>query len=419
MACPGVRFNPFDGAFRDDPYAVYRRLLREAPIFRVDGCLGADWIITSHRLIETILQDDRFTTDDLPRRIRERARAADAAESVASLCDAISSWLFFMNGRAHAMSRRRLAKGFTTEIIEALRGDIKAVAVALASAAMRRGRIDIVSELARPLSARAATLLLGWRDADCELVARWANDIFSVFAQPLPLLRYKAIDARMRVLGAALLPVLAAAGAQQAGLMPLLARLSEEGALSQAEALAVATMMLSVGQDTTQSLVGNAVNALLAHPDKLAELQRERGLLPRAVQELARFDAPVQLVLRVASEDVECDGKTVRAGDRVHLFLGAGLHDPEAIAEPDRLDWRRSATELLPFGAGAHFCLGWRLAFITTEAALSALLPDLDRWKPVDTGRRWARAPHMRSLDALPLVYDPAGLETAGPPQAS
>ena len=140
------------------------------------------------------------------------------------------------------------------------------------------------------------------------------------------------------------------------------------------EMLSVMLLILVAGNETTRNLIGNAVLALLRNPAQLQRLREDRGLLDPAVDELLRYDSPVQLDGRAAREDVEIGGKRIQAGDVVIAVLGAANRDPEAFDDPESLDVGRNGNSHLSFGRGVHYCLGGPLAVMEARLALTGLL---------------------------------------------
>jgi cytochrome P450 len=180
--------------------------------------------------------------------------------------------------------------------------------------------------------------------------------------------------------------------------------------LSETELTSMASLLIVAGHETTVSLIGNAVVALLANPEELALIKDDPSLLPRAVEELIRYDGPVERTLnRWAAEDVELGGQTIRRGDSVIVILGAADHDPERFDAPDALDLtaERSARHL-GFGRGSHFCLGAPLARLEAEIALETLFRRLPGLRlGVAAGElRWRPVPLFRSLVALPVAWE-------------
>jgi hypothetical protein len=165
-------------------------------------------------------------------------------------------------------------------------------------------------------------------------------------------------------------------------------------------------LLLNAGHEATVNVTGNGMLALLRNPDQLRRLREDRSLLPTAIEELMRFDSPLQLFERTATEDVEIGGVTVGAGQKIAALLGAANRDPAVFAHPDALDVGRAENPHISFGAGVHFCIGAPLARVELQAAFGALL---DRTSSIDLGGEPVRRPEfvIRGLAELPVVLTP------------
>jgi len=173
--------------------------------------------------------------------------------------------------------------------------------------------------------------------------------------------------------------------------------------LSEAEVLALATLILVAGHETTANLIGNAVVCLLRYPDERKRLRDDPSLLPSAVEEFLRFESPIQITDRVATEDLELRGKRVKRGQLVALLLGSANRDPARFPEPDRLDLGRSENRHFAFGHGSHFCLGAQLARLEAQVALRGLLRRFPDFRGAPDPPDWKRSAVLRGPTALPL----------------
>src|SRR6185369_1390781 len=183
-----------------------------------------------------------------------------------------------------------------------------------------------------------------------------------------------------------------------------LARARAEGdRLDERELVETCTFLLFTGHETTTNLIGNGMLALLRHPDELRAVAATPGGIAPAVEELLRFDSPVQVRVRVLREDVSIDGERLRAGQRVWILLGAANRDPERFPEPDRLLPARTDNRHLAFGYGAHFCVGAALARLEGATAIGALLARFPRIRLASDAVRWRPNTTMRGLEALPI----------------
>jgi cytochrome P450 len=195
--------------------------------------------------------------------------------------------------------------------------------------------------------------------------------------------------------------------APQVDLISTLVAAEEAGdRLGADELLTTVILLLVAGHETTMNLIGNGLLALLRHPDQLALLRAQADLMPSAVEELLRYDSPVQRAVRIALDDAIVDKQQVRAGEQIIAMLDAANHDPSVFAAPDTLDITRDARRHVAFGAGAHYCLGAALARAEAQIALHALiaLPDLElaidepQWRPMET---------LHALESLPVAFEP------------
>ena len=178
--------------------------------------------------------------------------------------------------------------------------------------------------------------------------------------------------------------------------------------------MATAVLLQMAGHEASVNVVGNGVLALLRHPDQLARLRADPGLLPAAVEELIRYDSPLQLFERTAKQDASVAGVTVEPGQKVAALLGAANRDPAVFADPDRLDVGRAANPHLGFGAGIHYCLGAPLARVELQVSLATLL---DRFARLALAGEPVRRPEfvLRGLATLPVVVDPGGTRSSSP----
>ena len=173
--------------------------------------------------------------------------------------------------------------------------------------------------------------------------------------------------------------------------------------LSDGELFSTCVLLLIAGHETTTNLIGNGVLALLRHPHELARLRREPTLIGSAVEELLRYESPVQLTSRVAKEDLEMGGKHIQAGEEVSLLLGAANRDPVRFTDPDRLDLARSDNPHVAFGYGMHFCLGATLARIEGQVAIHSLPQRFADLRLMNDAPEWREGVMLRGLKQLPL----------------
>ena len=279
------------------------------------------------------------------------------------------------DGDDHRRLRRLVSKAFTPRMVEQLRPRIQEIADALIDSVAAAGEMELVSEFAFPLPITVIAELLGVSVADRERFREWSGAVVSPAFTPAGMERADAL------LGAFVEYLLAlfAERRKEPGedLVSALVAVEDGGdTLSEEELCSMVVLLIVAGHETTVSLIGNAMLALLTHPEQRAAIERDSSLLPRAVEELIRYDGPVERTLnRWAAVDVELRGQTIRRGETVIVVLGAADHDPERFESPGTLDFaaERDARHL-GFGRGRHFCLGAPLARLEAEIALGTLL---------------------------------------------
>jgi cytochrome P450 len=388
-----------------DPYVLYRTLRANDPVLRVEGIFGLGaWLVTSHAVCASALKSKSFIKEG--DRVLPPEKLALIPQENPEMAERRKSNLLFRDPPVHTRLRGLVNQAFTPRTVERLRPHIAGIAEQLLDAA-RGPRVDLIRELAFPLPIIVIAELLGVPAGDRDRFKEWSTDMtlaLSPAATAEDLERTKraidAMDAYMRV-------IIEERRAQpRADLISQLVHAQEAGdQLSIEELLATCRLLLTAGHETTVNLIGNGTLALLRHDEERARLSREPSLLPNAIEEILRYDSPVQMTLRFALDRAPLGGHTVERGDVVLLLLGAANRDPEQFAEPDRLDLGRdNAQTHLALGAGIHYCVGASLARLEGELALGALLR---RWPTMALAPEplvWRRNPVLRGLQALPLT---------------
>ena len=377
-------FAPDDPAFLADPWPAYALLQREAPVsWHAPSGL---WLVARLADVEALLRDRRMLRVFTPRVPEERFAVWNALNARAMLD---------LEGADHARQRRLVSAVFSARRVEALRPRVAALAAGLLDAApVEDGVLDVVTALAEPLPVAVIAELLGVPEADRPLLRPWSAAIVGLYelapgeeAAEAAVTAAAEFDSCLRDLvahrrrhpGDDLLSALV--GVVDAG-----DRLSED------ELVAVAVLLLNAGHEATVNAIGNAVRGLLDHPEALARLREEPGLLPGAVEELLRHDGPLSLFQRTAAEEVVVgagdDAVTVGAGERVGLLLAAAGRDPDAVDAPHAVRLARPRVPHAAFGGGSHYCLGAPLARVELGEALAALLARAPGLAPAGEGLR-------------------------------
>jgi len=398
--------NPFDPAFQDNPYATYHRLRELDPIHLLPQFNL--WFLTRYADVQAVLRDSRFssepTSDDrnLFRNLRQ------SGGELGNLAQTMLHWMPLRDPPHHTRLRNLVNKAFTPRQIEATRPRIGAIVNQLLEPVLETGHMDLVRDLAHPLPVTVIAEMLGVPVEDQGELKQWSDDM-ALALDPLQGGTRRAEGDRATLEMTKLFQRVAEERrrAPRDDLLSALLAAEEQGdRLSMDELLATCVLLLFAGNETTTNLLGNGVLALLRNPGELALLQQDPSLVRGAVEELLRYDSPLQFAARVAKQDVELDGRTLQAGQRAMLILGSANHDPAQFPDPDRLDVRRQENRHLAFGFGMHFCVGAGLARAEAQIALDTIvrrLPGL-RLSADPPVRRPSIA--LRGLSSLPVEFD-------------
>lgn len=396
-------YDPFSPAVRFDPYPTYRALragwpVHWHPVFRAH-------LLTRYDDITRVLRDPTMSVD------RAALGDLDLLDLSAETIDAIRVSLLMIDPPEHARIRGLVNKAFTPRVVEQLRPRIARVVDELLDAIDARGErtMDLVTDLAYPLPVIVIAELLGVPAADRDRFKQW-SDALAVVLDPFSAGgRFDGVDRAFTESAAYFAEVFEERRrAPRDDLVSALVTAEERGTvLSETELLSVCMLLLGAGHETTTGLLSNAVLALLRHPTERRALMEDPSLAPSAVEELLRYDSPVQMTDRVVRQAFEIDGHRIEAGEQVVLMLGAGNRDPARFEAPERLDLRREGPRSLSFGHGIHFCVGAALARAETEIALTALL---SRYPTLALARPPRPADYkvsmvLRGLETLPLRW--------------
>jgi pimeloyl-[acyl-carrier protein] synthase len=393
------RFDPLSPGFRLDPYPSYRALREKTPVYRHP--IFRSWILTRHRDVEAVLRDPRFSVN------RTRADAARAIDFTRGLRgdfrEVILRNLLMLDPPDHTRIRNLVNKAFTPRVVERLRPRIQQIVDARLDELEPAGEIDLIRDFAYPIPVIVIAELLGVPTEDRDRLKHWSDELAGL-VDPLSVVGgLERMQEAFVGLGAYLAEIFAArrAAPRDDLISALVAAEAAGDHLSPAELVSVCILILGAGHETTTNLIGNGVLALLRNPGERKRLQEAPELIESAVEELLRYDSPVQVTDRVATQECAIDGQRIRPGQIVGLVLGAANRDPEVFSEPDRLDLAREPNRHLAFGQGVHFCLGAALARAEGRIAIGSLLrrfPDLDGERDP---RTWRSGMVLRGLTSL------------------
>lgn len=397
-------FSLFDPAFRADPYPHYRRLREAAPVAAMAPGM---WALTRHADCTALLRDSRFGHLDPGTQPASPmfGQIPDAGGSAyASDGTPVLSFLL-QNPPGHTRLRRLVSGAFTARMVARLEPRVEQIVDGLLDDALGTGTVDLIPALAYPLPVTVISELLGVPAEDHTRFAEWSNTL-ARGVDPDFLLPPGVIEQVGRARGEFqnYFRDLAALRRRRPG-DDLLSALVAVDELTEAELLVTCTLLLVAGHETTVNLIGNGTLALLRHPEALARFRADPSIAADVVEELLRYDSPVQLVGRTALTDAEIAGVSIARGDHVLGLVGAANRDPAVFTDPDRLDLDRTAIRHLSFGNGIHFCLGAPLARLEGRIVLRRLMERAPGLRLVGEPR-WKENVVLRGLDHLPVDLD-------------
>jgi cytochrome P450 len=386
-------------ANRHNPYPYFAELGR-VPIQRLDA---GNWLVSSHEAITRLLRDPRMSAEDRDIDTTDAPLGSDGTP--------VTGPFLFRDPPHHNTLRQQTMAQFAPRIM-GMRPRIETLVTGLLDRRLRAapGQLDVVAELAYPLPVGVICELLGVPPED--------EPVFHSFAGRLT----KALDPEETLTEQEIAELVVTRREWREYLMPMIARRSAHPGPDLISALLTegdpATrmplvelaitlgMLLIAGHETTVNLVANGTLALLRNPEALAGLRADSELAPAVVEEVLRYDPPVQLTGRRATADIEVHGHTIRAGERVSLLLAAGNRDPRRFTDPERFWPERPNNAHLAFGGGVHHCFGAALARMEAQAALTAIATRLDNPRLVDDPPRYRPNTILRGPAELPVAYD-------------
>mgnify|MGYP001408567173 CR=1 FL=1 len=384
-----------------NPYPLYHRFLNEAPVYW-DPFLHT-WVVTRYAEVITVLTHFSANRSPSPEQL-----TGMGLSKLVPLAQVLVKQMLFLDGAAHARIRGLAAKAFTPRRVEQLRSHIQEITERLLDVVQDTGHMDMIADLADPLPAIVTAELLGVPTSDWRQLTAWSTD----FAEALGNLQHNP-DNSGRILHS-LEEMCAyfrhAIRAHQAHprddlISALLTAEVDGDRLSEEEVVANSIMLMTGGQETTTNLIGNGTLTLLRHPDQLEKLRADRSLIHSTIEEMLRYESPIQYTSRLAPEDFQLGGQTIHKRQAVLAVMGAANRDPERFPDPDRFDICRQDNRHLAFAWAAHFCFGAPLARIEAQAAFESMLrrmPNLSL-DPVPTA--WRDNLGFRGLIMLPVSF--------------
>ena len=404
-----ARFNPLDPSALINPYPFYRELQAHDPIHwgsADDAGLAGRWYVTRYADVMALLKDARFG-----REVDKVVATPPRPAADHLLTEVAQGWMILRDPPDHTRLRGLVMAHYTPRKVQQLTPQIDAAARRLI-AEMREGGpgVDFLSAFTLPLTVQMTALMLGLaaEPDDLARLTEWSRALAAV----IDLNQAEEIRARVRVAVQECTDYVrqvihARRSAPRDDLISALIHAPHEPPVTDDELVGTVTHLLFVGNDPVMHMFGNALITLAAHPDARAWLLAHPDQVAGALDEIMRYDSPVQMTFRYALTDVEWQGKQVRVGDHVAVVLGAANRDPQHFPSPDTLQLTRPVGTPAHFGMGIHYCLGAPLARLEGQIGLRALMEELPDLRPALAADEltWQQTVAVRGVTELPVCW--------------
>ena len=398
-----------DPDVRADPYPIYAELRRDAPVV----WNGQSWLISRYDDIIGLLTDERVSS--------ARAESIfhvlppDVQTELQPLRHVLGSRMLLTDPPTHTRLRNLVTKAFGAQSVRAKRPRIQEICDRFLDQVIDHGEMDVIADLAVPLPGWVIADMLGVPPEDQASFTRWSRDQVRVYDRPgtsserIPIMRQG--QASMLEMKAYLEAVIAARREEpRDDLITYLVQAEEEGdRLSTDELVIMIIALLVGGNNSTAHLIGNAVFTLTRHPAALAQLRANPDLITTAVEEVLRFESPVQATSRVARDAIDLDGQTIEPGQGMSLLFGSANRDEHQFPNPDELDLARKPNRHLTFAHGPHFCLGSAIARAEAQIAVQTVVQRCANLELVSDVADWQEGFSFRGLQQLPVRFEAAG----------
>jgi cytochrome P450 len=392
-----VYFNPWDLGFRANPYPHYHAMLSGPPkTFDLMGVTAV--LVARYRDVTALLRDHAHFSSTRPL-IRERPDQGPFKGAATML---------FSDPPVHTRLRRLVSRDFTPRRIRELEPRIRAITAGLLDAVERKGELEVMRDLAEPLPVTVIAEMLGVPPELYPTFKRWSDTVVAsdntLPGSPLPPEFHESVEGLRDYFSREIQRRRSSPGPDLVS--ALVAAHEESDEMTLDELLALVILLLLAGNETTTNLIGNGMLALGRNRDQMEMLRRAPELTPRAIEEILRFDGPVQSTFRLANAAVNLSGTEIAAGAPCFVVLAAANRDPAQFQNPERLDITRDPNDHVAFGEGIHFCLGAPLARLEGAIAIGETLRRFPRLRIKDPGAEpeYKGSYFLRGLAALPMA---------------
>lgn len=402
-----TQYDLYSPTFKRDPYPLYAKLRAETPALRNGGLSPNEqfWFVTGYAEAEAVLRDHKRFVKNYRNTLTAEQRAQ--LPPLPRLGQLLDQHMLNLDGADHLRQRMLVNKAFTTRMVNSMQARVQRIADELLDAVQEKGVMDLIDEYAFPLPIVVIAEMLGIPAADRNRFRAWSD----AFVTPsLTEEEWRRAERLLTEFTDYLGAIFAERRRQPRNdLITALIQAEEAGdQLSEEELYSMVVLLIVAGHETTVNLIGNGTLALLRNPDQLALLKADPSLMANAIEELLRYDGPVErATLRFAAEDLELGGQQIRRSEALAVVLASANRDAAQFDQPDTLDLTRDNSRHLAFGYGVHYCVGAPLARMEGRIALTTLLrrlPNLRLAAPVEA-LTWRFNPILRGLHHLPVAW--------------
>jgi cytochrome P450 len=390
----------YSAALTPDPYPVYRWYRENRPTFWD----GGSWVLTRYADVRDALRE--------PRLIASRIHPDEAwleETGLGPLFKTHARMMLFVDAPDHTRLRGLVNKAFTPRTVESMRANTQALVDGMLDAAVKKGELDIIHDLAYPLPVTVIATLLGVPVEERDQFRTWSEGVAGFIGgtnEPEPEMMARALKSVVEMRDYFLHMAADRRKNPRDDMLTALALAEEQGdRLNSEELVANCILLMVAGHETTTNLIGNGLLLLLRRPEERRRLGQNPQLIGTAVEEILRYDSPVQGTSRMAGEDLEIGGARVQKGQHVSLMIGAANHDDAQFADAERFDVGRADNRHLSFSHGAHFCVGAALARMEGQIAIGTLLQRLPNLRLTDAPLTWRNNYTLRGLTSLPVGF--------------
>lgn len=389
MAAPeNLAFDPWDPAFVADPYPAYAELRARGRVHYFEPT--NQWLVPHHADVSALLRDRRLGRTYLHRFSHEefgRTPPPPEHEPFHILND---HGMLDLEPPDHTRIRRLVSKAFTPRTVERLKPYVERLAGELVDGLVEAGGGDLLRDVAEPLPVAVIAEMLGIPEADRGPLRPWSADICGMYElNPSEAAAKKAVRASVEF-SEYLRELIAERRKEPADdlISGLIAAHDEDDRLTEQEMISTCVLLLNAGHEATVNATVNGWWALFRNPEQLAALRADHSLIPSAVEELMRYDTPLQLFERWVLDEIEIDGQVIPRGAEIAMLFGSANHDPAVFTDPEHLDLTRRDNPHISFSAGIHYCIGAPLARIELAASMRALLEKAPNLRPTQEPKR-------------------------------